>query len=231
MGQKLANFTRSKLGGFIYYGAVLTVPIAIPGGAYLSLTPDFDKSSTVESQQAVEAYSNENDDILSLASTIRALQEASIQQDSPEKVIAFQNQKSTMEDQLKEQLEDFAVRVLTDETLTEADYDKVEDIFQMDVSQYSDLNLPNTPRVLYEARAEAKQDNPNGTPKEIAYAMRDTMMSNGPLSILVPVLLLLSTIGGGVFSASHTFGGGAKRTREKLASRLEKIKKRGQTPH
>lgn len=231
MGQKLANFTRSKLGGFIYYGAVLTVPIAIPGGVYLSLTPDFDNSSTIESQQAVEAYSNENNDLLSLASTIRALQEASTQQDSPDKVIAFQNEKNAMEDQLRDQLEDFAVRVLTDETLTEADYDKVEDIFQMDTGQYSNLNLPNTPKVLYEARAEAKQDNPNGTQKEIAYAMRDTMMSNGPFSILVPILLLFGMFGGGIFSATHTFGGDAKRTREKLASRLEKIKKRGQTPH
>ena len=227
MGQKLADFTRSKLGGFVYTGALMAVPLAIGAGAYSELGTDYNRAATPESHAATEAYLEENASLHTLHkethSTLSALQEASSRQDTPEAVIAFQQKKSQVSEAFTDDLVDFATRVLNDTRLTESDYDRIEDAFTLDRSNYTDLNLPNVAPMLDEARAFATATDP----EEKAYQMRDYMMDNPYRGHFNNGFILFATL----LMSAGAFTSTAQRGRKILADKLAKRKKPGYSPH
>lgn len=223
MGKKLADFTASKLGGIVYYGAVLTLPMALAGGLHNAVSPDFNDNSTPESTAAAAEYLQENRDLYDLhdeyTDKIRALEKASSKQDTPDDVLAFQDRKNALESELSDRLEDFAIRVLTDTRLNEADYNRIEDEAQLDTSPYAKLNLPNIPNILDETRADFLTDDK----KTSAYQIRDAMMNSTPYAFWLPkltFLLMLGALGGSVVTSLN---GTAKKKREDLTKRLSKM--------
>ena len=224
MGKKLADFTASKLGGIVYYGAVLTIPMALAGGLHNVVSPDFNDHATPESTAATAEYLQENRDLYDLhdeyTDKIRALEEASSKQNTPDDVLAFQDKKNVLESELSDRLEDFSIRVLTDTRLSEADYNRIEDEAQLDAtSPYSKLNLPNLPTILDEARADYLTDDK----KSSAYQIRDEMMDDVLGAFWLPkltFLLMLGALGGSVMTSLN---GTAKKRREDLTKRLSKM--------
>ena len=216
--QNIADFTRSKIGGFIIYGAALTLPAGVASTIYDSLVPDLEQTTSSESRQAVDEYLSQNQSLEQLHEKIKTLGEAAEQQQGADNILSVKEKQLTLKKELHTKAHDFSVRVLNDERLTESDYDIIEDTVYLDGLEYMSPNLPNVAEALSECRIDA----PENEKSEKAQNIRDCMMDTGETKHTL-------SFGGGIgmiFLYAFLLPGigflEEEKLREKLAKKIEK---------
>jgi len=218
--KKIAKSLRSGFGSVALCGTIISAPIAGGLAVYDHVVPDFENTTTAQSQQHFADYKVRSNALGSLFEEWDVMREGAKEQDSPEKARAFLAEKAKVETQILASAKKLSAEILTDPILSEVDYKNIEQNywnFERRGIESDDFYLPNEAHALKESQASLKNDKGLTDQFSKAQKVRTTMESSCDGLVALPIGILSFLAFMAVLSFSASF-----KPQRKLADAIEK---------